>query len=403
MSSEAVISVRGVCKRFKLFQRPRDRIVELLSRRCLHRDFTALNDISFSLAPGTIMGIVGENGSGKSTLLKLIAGLLLPDAGSLERNGKITGLLELGTGFNGELSGRRNIYLNGTYLHMSHRQLAEREQSIIDFAELEDFIDAPLKSYSSGMTMRLAFAIAFHADPDCFIIDEALSVGDVRFQQKCFARLREFRERGGSILFVSHDMNAVKLLCDQAMLLHHGVIDYLGAPDEAINRYNKVMAARGNSGDNLSTGYGNAAVCFTSVQLRAPDGTPLSVLTSGDPADIHFSFACHEPVNDVTFGVMLRDRFGQDVFGTNGALLHAQADIHQDGHGCFRFPALNIGPGVYSINMAAHTGTTHLENCFHWWDNAATFEVVQDADYFFSGHTRLATRLELYGADNGKI
>ncbi len=403
MSSDPVIRVEGVRKTFKLFQRPRDRIVELVSRRCLHKDFTALDNVSFTLERGTTMGIVGENGSGKSTLLKLVAGLLLPDDGRVDRLGKITGLLELGTGFNGELSGRRNIYLNGAYLRMSRKQLAEREQAIIDFSELGDFIDAPLKSYSSGMTMRLAFAIAFHADPDCFIIDEALSVGDVRFQQKCFSRLREFRAQGGAILFVSHDMNAVKLLCDKAMLLHHGVVRHLGEPDEAINLYNKVMAARGNSGDDTPTGYGNAAVRFTSVQLRAPDGSPLSVLTSGAPADIHFTYACREAVDGVTFGVMLRDRFGQDVFGTNGALLRTLADVRRDGRGCFHFPAMNIGPGVYSINLAAHTGTTHLENCFHWWDNAAAFEVVQDRDYFFSGHTRLSASLELYGAEHGKV
>lgn len=403
MSSESVIRVEGVCKTFKLFKRPRDRICEIFTRRCLHRDFTAVDKVSFSLEPGTTLGIVGENGSGKSTLLKLIAGVLLPDAGSIRREGKITGLLELGTGFNAELSGRQNIYLNGTYLHMTRQQLTEREKAIVDFSELGDFIDEPLKNYSSGMTMRLAFAIAIHADPQCFIIDEALSVGDVRFQQKCFARLREFREKGGAIIFVSHDMNAVKLLCDKAMLLHHGVMHYLGDPDEAINQYNKVMAARGDSGDDTRVGYGNAAVQFTSAQVLDPAGGSLSVLASGDPADIHFTYICREPVDEVTFGVMIRDRFGQDVFGSNGALLGTLADVRENGRGCFHFPAMNIGPGVYSVNLAAHTGTTHLEKCFHWWDNAASFEIIQDNRFFFSGHTRLAVSLDLYGAEHGKL
>ena len=403
MSSEPVLHVEGVCKTFKLFKRSRDRLRELLGHRCLHRNFTAVDNVSFSLLPGTTLGIVGENGSGKSTLLKLIAGVLLPDAGRIRQRGKITGLLELGTGFHAELSGRQNIYLNGTYLHMTRQQLAEREQAIIAFSELQDFIDEPLKNYSSGMTMRLAFAIAIHADPRCFIIDEALSVGDVRFQQKCFDRLRAFRAHGGAIIFVSHDMNAVKLLCDKAMLLHHGAMHYFGDPDEAINQYNKVMAARGKSGNDTAVGYGNAAVQFTDVQLLSPSGTPCTVLVSGSPMDIRFSYACHKPVNGVTFGVMLRDRFGQDVFGSNGALLGTLADIHTDGQGCFHFPALNIGPGVYSVNLAAHTGATHLETCFHWWDNAATFEVIQDTAFQFSGHTRLAVSLDLYGATDDKI
>ncbi len=403
MPFEPVIHVQAVRKTFKLFNRSRDRIGEIFTRRCLHRDFTAVDNVSFALEPGTTLGIVGENGSGKSTLLKLVAGVLLPDAGSISRRGKITGLLELGTGFNAELSGRRNIYLNGTYLHMTRRQLAEREQAIIDFSELEEFIDAPLKNYSSGMTMRLAFSIAIHADPQCFIIDEALSVGDVRFQQKCFARLREFRRNDGAIVFVSHDMNAVKLLCDKAMLLHHGAMRYLGEPDEAINLYNKVMAARGNSGDAPPVGYGNAAVRFTSAQVLDSSGSPLAVLASGESANIHFSYVCREHVNQVTFGVMIRDRFGQDVFGSNGALLGKLADIREDGQGCFHFPAMNIGPGVYTVNLAAHTGTTHLETCFHWWDNATSFEVVQDRDFYFSGHTRLAVNLELYGVEHGGI
>lgn len=400
MSSDPVIAVHNLSKSFRLYRRSRDRFRELFTRHCLHRSFTAVNDISFSLPPGTTLGIVGENGSGKSTLLKLIAGVLLPDSGIIQRRGKITGLLELGTGFNVELSGRQNIYLNGLYLHMSRQQLMEREQAIIDFTELGDFIDEPLKNYSSGMTMRLAFAIAIHADPQCFIIDEALSVGDVRFQQKCFARLRAFRRSGGSIIFVSHDMNAVKLLCDRAILLHHGIMRYMGEPDEAVNLYNEVMAAKGQSGQATDVGYGNAAVRFTSVRVLDPQGRPVSVLTSGDPAHIHFTYACCEPVKQVTFGVMLRDRFGQDVFGSNGALLNTLADIRQDGQGCFRFPAMNIGPGVYTVNLAAHQGTTHLETCYHWWDNAAVFEIVQDKSFYFSGHTRLDVSLDLYGVQH---
>ena len=394
MSADPVIIIEGVSKSFKRFSRRRDRLLELISKRRLHTDFIALEPLSLVVRRGSILGIIGENGSGKSTLLKLMSGILLPDSGSVRRLGKVTGLLELGTGFNMELSGRKNISFNGTYLGMQREQIAEREEAIIHFAELEDCIDAPLKSYSSGMVMRLAFAIAIHADPDCFLIDEALSVGDVRFQQKCFERIRAFREAGGSIVFVSHDMNAVKLLCDQAMLLHKGRMRYLGTPDEAVNLYNEAIAPADSKGD-LVIGYGNGAVSFTRVATLDTQGRPVAVLTSGQPMDIRFHYVCRTPTEKVTFGITIRDRFGQDVFGSNGALLGVLADIHADGWGCFHFPAMNIAPGLYTINLAAHTGTTHLENCFHWWDKATSFEVVQDPAYYFGGHTRLNVRLEL--------
>ncbi|MBQ9453206.1 MAG: ABC transporter ATP-binding protein [Desulfovibrio sp.] len=402
MNAEPVITIEGVSKRFKRFRRRRDRFLELIRHRQLHTDFIALEPLSLTVRKGTILGIIGENGSGKSTLLKLMSGILLPDSGSICRFGKVTGLLELGTGFNMELSGRKNIYFNGTYLGMSRQQLAEREDAIITFAELEDCIDAPLKSYSSGMVMRLAFAIAIHADPDCFLIDEALSVGDVRFQQKCFARIRAFRQAGGSIVFVSHDMNAVKLLCDQAMLLHKGELRYLGSPDEAVNLYNEAIAPADSKGHTIS-GYGNGAVSFTAVETLDSIGNPVTVLTSGQSMDIRFRYTCRAPTNDVTFGITIRDRFGQDVFGSNGALLGVVADIREEGWGCFHFPAMNIAPGLYTVNLAAHTGTTHLENCFHWWDKATAFEVVQDPDYYFGGHTRLDVTLELGKGHHGEL
>lgn len=395
MSSDPVIRVAELCKKFRLYRRARDRIFELFGGHSRHRDFTALTNITFALRPGEALGIIGENGSGKSTLLKLIAGILLPDSGVIARNGKITGLLELGTGFNPELSGRRNIYLNGVYLSLSPQQLAEREKKIVDFAELGEFIDEPLKNYSSGMTMRLGFAIAIHADPHCFIIDEALSVGDAGFQQKCYDRLREFRQSGGSILFVSHDLAAVKLLCDRVMLLQRGQIRYLGDPEEAVNQYNELMAARGDSGAATSQGYGNGDIYFTSARLLNSSGRAARVFISGESMSVVFAWQCRRQTPDVTFGVMLRDRFGQDIFGTNGALLNKVADITGPGAGRFDFPALNLGKGQYSVNLAAHTGATHLEKCFHWWDNAANFEVLEDIHYRFSGVARLRAELEL--------
>lgn len=390
-----IITVSDLHKTFRLYQRPGDRLRELFRRESLHRSFTALDSISFVLERGQTIGVIGENGSGKSTLLKLIAGVLLPDAGQIERHGKITGLLELGTGFNNELTGEQNIYLNGTYLNLTKQQIDERKASIIAFSELGKFIQEPIKNYSSGMVMRLAFAVAIHADPQCFIIDEALSVGDVYFQQKCFQRLREFKKNGGSILFVSHDMNAVKLLCDDVLLLHHGVLQFFGAPDEGVNLYNKLMAGKSDTVTMQSGGYGNAAIRIEDVRLLDVYGNGIHVLHSGQPARVTFDVVCRETTDNVSLGIMIRDRFGQDVFGVNGAmrgqLLHLYTGERQT---CaVDVAAMNLGAGLYTITLAAHTGDTHVDSCFHWIDNAAAFEIVQDLENIFSGHTRLDVEL----------
>lgn len=401
MSCKPIISVENLNKNFRLYKHNRHRLLELLTGRCLHRNFTALKDISFSLEPGKVLGIVGENGSGKSTLLKLMMGVLLPDGGKITRQGRIAGLLELGTGFNPEISGRRNIYLNGMYLNMSRAELEAREDQIVDFSELGKFIDEPLKSYSSGMIMRLAFSIGIHAQPQCFLIDEALSVGDIRFQHKCFKKLKEFRQKGGSIVFVSHDMNAVKLLCDSAILLHRGEIRHYGIPDDVVNMFNELMAEKGESGVETRTGYGNNIIHFDTAEILDANGNPSAAITAGEPMLIHFTWSCERPVENVTFGITIRDRYGQDVFGTNGALLGVLANIKKDGEGWFHIKETNIGPGKYTINLAAHTGTTHLEECFHWWDNATTFEVVHGPIYF-GGHTKLAASLELNHGQSNK-
>lgn len=394
MPSEPVLSVRGLCKNFKLYQRPRDRLLELFGR-ARHRLFPALADISFALARGEAVGIIGENGSGKSTLLKIIAGILMPDAGEIKLRGSAAGLLELGAGFNSELSGRRNIYLNGLYLHLDKRFLRKYEEQIIEFAELEQFIDEPLRSYSSGMVMRLGFAIAMHAMPQCFIIDEALAVGDARFQQKCFASLNAFRQNGGGILFVSHDLNAVRLFCDRAMLLADGRIRYLGKPETAVNEFYELLAARGKSGASTSMGYGNGDARFVRAEARDCSGKQRKSFVSGEAAHIHFAWRIKKPLPAVTFGMTLRDRFGQDIFGTNSAMLGKTAALNSDGEGCFTLEQLNLAPGAYSVSLSAHTGMTHLENCFHWWDNAITLEILENPERRFGGIVRLDAKLEL--------
>lgn len=239
-----MIAVDQISKRFKLYRAPSDRLKEILFRRSFHKDFHAVSDVSFTVNAGETLGIIGENGAGKSTLLKLLTGVLIPDTGQIHINGKITGLLELGTGFNPEFSGIDNIIHNATYLGLSRREINGRLDRIVEFTELGDFIHEPIKTYSSGMVMRLAFSTAIHADPTAFVVDEALSVGDAYFQQKCMEKIREFKANGGSIVFVSHDMNAVKVLCDKALLLDHGRVAEEGQPENVINAYNFLIASR---------------------------------------------------------------------------------------------------------------------------------------------------------------
>jgi ABC-type polysaccharide/polyol phosphate transport system ATPase subunit len=213
-----MINVEGISKQFKLYRSPADRLREIVYRKKYHKDFVALDNISFEVKNGETLGIIGQNGAGKSTLLKILSGIVIPDQGTITVDGKVTGLLELGTGFNAEMTGLENIYMNGTLIGMTKDELDRKKQTIIDFSELGEFINEPIKTYSSGMTMRLAFSIAIHADPTCFLVDEALSVGDAYFQQKCMRKIQEFRAAGGSIVFVSHDMNAVKILCDAVIV-----------------------------------------------------------------------------------------------------------------------------------------------------------------------------------------
>ena len=233
------ISISSLSKVYPLYNSPRDRLKEALHpmRKKYHHDFYALNDISFEVEKGETMGIIGQNGSGKSTLLKILSNVLTPTSGNVIVNGKVSSLLELGTGFNPELTGIENVYFNGTLLGFTRAEMDAKLDKILTFADIGEFVRQPVKNYSSGMYVRLAFAVAIHTDPDVLIVDEALSVGDVFFQQKCFNFIRELQNKGTTFVFVSHDTTAVQNVCDRAILLRNGHIAYYGYPEEAVSRY----------------------------------------------------------------------------------------------------------------------------------------------------------------------
>ena len=406
----AMISVRKASKKYRIYRRQSDRLRELVLRRPMHEEKLAVGDIDIELAPGEVLGIIGRNGAGKSTLLKLVMGVLLPDQGSVTLAGRVTGLLELGTGFNPELSGYDNIAFNAALLGMTQGEIARRREAIIAFSELGEAIHHPLRTYSSGMAMRLAFSIVIHADPTCLVVDEALSVGDAHFQQKCMRRIKEFRDSGGAILFVSHDMNAVKVLCNRAMVLEEGKMVFSGGPDDAVNYYYRLIAAMegeelsvpspaspraGENGGGKAHSYGNGMASIQGARLIGANSGGASV-SSGEIADFIFDLTAREALSAVTLGIMIRDRLGQDIYGTNTyflgqPLILAKGEVRRV---AIRM-AMNLAPGRYTLTAALHDRDTHLNECYHWCDHLLEFEVAGFIGPRFDGLCRLEPELRV--------
>lgn len=407
----AMIAVEHVSKQYRIYNRHSDRLRELVFRRQLHTEKFAVQDIGFKLEPGQALGVIGRNGAGKSTLLKLVMGVILPDQGSVKLSGRVTGLLELGTGFNPELSGYDNIAFNAALLGMTPTEVAQQRQAIIDFSELGDVILHPVRTYSSGMTMRLAFSIAIHASPTCLVVDEALSVGDAHFQQKCIQRIKEFRAGGGAILFVSHDMNAVKVLCDHAIVLEQGREVFSGTPDQAVNYYYRLiadmdkdamllqnqqpMAPVSQNSTEIAHGYGTGVV---SIQRAKVVGqiSRTQILTSGEVADFVFDIAATQAMQSVTLGIMIRDRLGQDIYGTNTYFLgHSLSFVAGERVSLAIRMAVNLGPGLYTVTAALHDKDNHISDCYHWCDNLLHFEIAGYMGPHFDGLCRLEPSLHM--------
>lgn len=274
MSDTPVIEVQGVSKSFRVYAQPADRLVELLSRRNRHREFVALRDVTFRVGRGETVGIVGRNGSGKSTLLQVIAGTLQATTGHVTTRGRVSALLELGSGFNPDFSGRENVYLNGQVLGLRRHEIESRFERIERFADIGDFIDQPVRTYSSGMLVRLAFSVAINTDPDILIIDEALAVGDEAFQRKCFAQIERIKSRGATILFVSHTAASVVNLCDRALLLDAGELLLEGEPKIVVAKYQSLIHAGESERIELRRGIRDAGGAGDDVDASATDSEP---------------------------------------------------------------------------------------------------------------------------------
>ena len=282
------VNVQNVNKEYKIYARPQDRLVEALLRQSRHTDFSVLADISFYVGIGQSLGVIGDNGAGKSTLLKLLAGTVQPTSGTIEMNGRVAALLELGAGFHQEFSGRQNIYLNASLLGISQEEMKQREHEIIEFSELEQFIDRPVRTYSSGMYVRLAFAIATMVDPDILIIDEALAVGDMAFQKKCINRMNRFKEQGKTMLFCSHSMYHVQELCERVIWLEKGKIKKAGRCDEVVGAYEEFCNQKKNHNedkiDNYPTQQKSEKDCrILSFSIKTDDTAEVNVLNSMKP------------------------------------------------------------------------------------------------------------------------
>jgi len=364
-----------------------------------------LQDISFNIKPGHALGIIGINGAGKSTLLKMITGTTLPTSGSVEISGRVAALLELGMGFHPDFTGRQNVVMAGQLLGISMPDIQRLMPAIEDFAEIGDYIDQPVRVYSSGMQMRLAFSVATAVRPDVLIVDEALSVGDAYFQHKSFDRIRSFRDQGTTLLLVSHDKAAIQSICDEAILLNAGRLAMRGEPEAVMDFYNALIAEKENStvrqveaqDGRIQTVSGTGEATVTRVRLLNARDEAIEVAAVGEPVTIELSVTVHHHVERMVLGFMIKDRLGQPVFGTNTHHLDRAEMELQAGETLtcrFNFRA-DLGHGSYSVATAIADSETHLTRNYEWRDLALVFQVVNMSMPLFVGNVYLPTTVEL--------
>jgi len=354
-----------------------------------------LRHVNLAVSPGEAVGIVGQNGAGKSTLLKLITGTSVPSEGEVSISGRVSAILELGMGFNPELTARQNVRHAAGLLGLTAERIETLLPDIEAFCEIDRYFDAPMRTYSSGMQMRVAFALATAERPDLLIVDEALSVGDAYFQHKSFDRIREFRAAGTSLLIVSHDKSAIQSLCDRALLLEKGAVIKDGDPETVFNFYNAIIAERedtsiesrelGSGKSQLRSGTGEATV--TGIELLDSAGRPVEFIEVGNIIQLRIDVEVHCDLDTLVLGYGIRDRLGQTMFGTN--TWHTKQIVEQPKAGnrlryTIEFPA-NFGIGSYSIQTALVDRDTHLTANYEWRDRALMFNVINNTKSVFEG------------------
>ena len=434
------VEARGLSKCFRVYQRPSDHLKEILSpgRRRYHTPFWAVRDVGFEVESGGCLGIIGENGSGKSTLLRIVAGVIRPTSGDVRVSGKVSALLELGAGFNPEFTGRDNALLNASILGFGDAETLDRMPAIEAFAEIGEFIDRPVKTYSTGMFVRLAFAVAINMDPDILIVDEALSVGDYFFQQRCMRKIHELKGRGVTILFVSHDLEAVRSLADQTIWMERGKIRSHGATDEVVSAYLAAMITKGRnesmedrpigqplaaagglelSADalrympefvdtmpNIDQRFGNRKAMVRGIGVFSDQGAQVASAAQGDRVCIRISAEFLQQVERPNVGFMLRNRLGEDVTGTNTlfegeALPAAEAGSRLSVDFVMDVPFLQAG--FYYFSPALADGTLDEYEMCDWVDNAYALEVVERSTTY--GHMRVPVKARGWFVSGGSV
>lgn len=428
--AEVVIDVRTVGKSYHMYERPSHRLWQALAgkRKSFYKDFWALRGVSFSVRKGQTVGIVGRNGSGKSTLLQMIAGTLNPTEGEIRVHGRVAALLELGSGFNPDFTGRENVFLNAAILGLSRAQIEDRLDKILAFADIGEFIDQPVRSYSSGMSVRLAFAVIAHVDADILIIDEALAVGDAFFSQKCMRFLREF-QKNGTLLFVSHDAAAVTNLCENAVWLQNGQMRLSGTSQEVVEAYmteQHVVGRREVGGEeivvekkqrrtpadgpdfrhaqlqeqgvcnrialfefdpsNVGQEFGAQGARIVDVAIRDEDGVPVSLVEGGEVVTLQVSVKLEQALDNLIIGFYVKDRLGQRLFGDNSWFACKGLPIGglpgQTVRGQFQFRMPVLPSGSYMIDAAVASGDLHDHTQQHWIHDALEFRALDETMRF---------------------
>ena len=402
----STIVVSNLGKAFRQYPSRLSRLAEWLIpfSQPRHTKKWVLQDLNFTVNAGEAVGIVGINGAGKSTLLKMITGTTMPTTGSVSVTGKVAALLELGMGFHPDFTGRENAVMAGQLQGYSAEEMTRLMPSIQEFAEIGDYIDQPVRVYSSGMQMRLAFSVATAHRPDILIVDEALSVGDTYFQHKSFERIRAYNKLGTTLLIVSHDKGAVQGICDRAILLNGGKLAMQGNPEAVMDFYNGMLTDQSDetvrqtiSDDgSVQTISGTGEATLVEASLRNEQGDRVEIVNVGQPLQIHARISVNTDLPELVFGYQIKDRLGQQVFGTNTFLLHQMLKDVTAGEQIdyvLKFSA-NIGEGSYSISFSLHNEDSHLGANYEWRDRVIIFNVVNTDKNRFVGMAWLPTIME---------
>lgn len=401
------INIKDVSKCYKVYStrnnRLKDWIFPFSKKR--YKEKWVLKNINLEIKQGEAVGIIGINGAGKSTLLKIITGTTLPTTGHIELNGSVAALLELGIGFHPDFTGRQNIYISGQLLGYTKEEITSCMQIVEEFAEIGEAIDAPVRTYSSGMQIRLAFSVATMKRPDILIVDEALSVGDNYFQHKSFSRIKEFIKKGTTLLLVSHDKATIQAVCDRAVLLNKGEVLKTGNPEEIMDYYNALISKKDDvnieqrklPSGKVQTISGNGYVKVTNIELINSKKIKSKIIYVGENVELCVKIIIKHDIKELSCGFQIKNRLGEIVYGINTGKHNKKIyDLKENEELEIKFSfCMNIGEGNYSITIGLHNNVTHLDENYEWIDLALIYEVINKNQKPFEGQAFLETQINI--------